>query len=554
LGSTGGAIYIGAIMIFLFVFGFMIIGHRYKWWLLITAVLALMLAWGSNFLPLTDLFFKFFPLYNKFRVPMTLLLIVGLSVPILSLMTLEELLKGNVDKDKIIKSLKYALYGVGGLLVLMLLFAGSLFDFQGQVDAQLEQNKWPMDALYAERLRILRLDALRSLIYIGVIASAIYFFAIKKIKPNVFMIIAGIAIIMDLMGVSLRYFNKDDFKFSKKKKEKDQYVQMTPADQAILMDTNIHYRVLDMAGNSAPWSDASGAYFHKLIGGYHGAKMARYQDLIDYQFDIELRALGRGISKEKSPVMNMLNTRYIRQNDKVNGVYPLQYAQGNAWFVKDALFVETPEEEIAALYNPEKLEEVLPVFMEKGRKDKEFKKLQKQLSNPTKANQVDRAEYEMLAKSVDSLNKELVKLKNFDLESHAIVGKDFKDQVSDFSYDENGEIELVKYEPNHMVYKSNSSSKQLTVFSEIYYQPGWDVFIDNEPAEHFRANYVLRAMMVPAGEHTIEFKFEPKSYYTGEKISGASSLILFLIIIGTLIYQFNPNVRKKVVKIVGEKE
>lgn len=488
MSSTSGPIYIGAIMIFLFVLGMFVVKHRYKWWLFSTAVLALMLSWGSNFPFLTDLFFDHFPLYNKFRVPMTLLLIVGLAVPILSTLGVKEFINKESNKEELLKSLKYSFYALGGITLLFALFGGNMFDMTGPRDAEFEKGGWPIDLIKEDRGRLLRMDAFRSFILITIAAGTLFAFLKNKIKINQVYIILGIAILIDFWAVDKRYFNKDDF--HRKSRKQTEYVKMTAADQVVLQDTDPHYRVMDLTKD--PWNDATKAYYHKLIGGYHGAKMARYQDLIEYHLSPELKVLiddlknGKALPYEKTPALNMLNTKYYIVGDQANAVIQNPGNYGNAWFVERVQLVKNADEEINMIGN-------------------------------------------------------------VDLKTMAIVDIAFATGLNEFNVkpDSSAMIELVSYAPNKMIYKSSSTSEQIAVFSEVYYDKGWNAYLDNELVPHFRADYILRAMKIPAGEHSIEFKFEPKSYLRGEKISLASSLLLGLLIIFAIYSFMKPKNEKQ---------
>ncbi|MEA3497008.1 MAG: YfhO family protein [Bacteroidota bacterium] len=479
--STSGPIYIGSVIIFLFVLGMFIVKDRKKWWLFATAILALFLAMGENFPVLTDLFFKYFPLYNKFRVPMTLLLIVSLSVPILSMLTLEKIVKKDVPLMEFKKALKYSLYGVGSILLVFILFGGSLFSFSGVADQQLAQgdNAWLVDVLKQDRARMLRIDSLRSLIFILLVAGSIYLYYTEKLKIKYFYAIVGLVILIDLVGVGSRYFNKDDF--HRKQRRNQEVVAMRASDQAILQDPDINYRVMDLTVN--PWNDASPAYYHKFIGGYHGAKLARYQDMIEHHLTPELQALisdlreGKQIDPAKIPVYNMLNTKYFIASAEQRGIIFNKNHLGNAWFIEEIKLAKNPDQEINAM-------------------------------------------------------------KGFDPDKTAIVDEKFANQFEGFIFKKNdlASIVLTEYHPNHLNYQSNSSTDQIAVFSEIYYSKGWNAYIDGKLVNHFRANYILRAMKVPAGKHNIEFKFEPKSYFIGSKISLTSSIILVLLVIASIFY------------------
>jgi hypothetical protein len=275
--------------------------------------------------------------------------------------------------------------------------------------------------------------------------------------------------------VDKRYLNDNNFV---SKREAKQPFQMTRADKQILQDKDPNFRVLNVTVNT--FNDASTSYFHKSIGGYHGAKMQRYQDLIDYQ-----------ISQNNMDVLNMLNTKYFivpgKDNQPVAQRNP--EALGNAWFVENYRIVPDADAEIDALSDFNPAQEVIV--------DERF--------------------------------------------AHFVEGKEFTKDTSSF-------IKLVSYEPNHLIYEATCAEQELAVFSEIYYPKGWNAFIDDKPAEHFRVNYVLRAMVIPEGEHTIEFKFHPKSYFIGNKISLASSvvlLLLFVAIIGKELFLYLRKIKSE---------
>jgi len=482
LQSTSGPIYIGAVIIFLFLFGMLIIKHRYKWWLFATTVLALMLSWGSNFMFLTTIFFDYFPLYNKFRVPMTLLLVVGMSTPILSMMAIKEFLDGKIKQEEIFKSLKISFFTLGGITLFLALFGGGLFDFVGQVDEILKQNKWSDDiieTLRQDRARMLRTDAFRSFMFILIAAAAIYLYMKKMIKLRLFLGIMALSVLIDMWGVDKRYFNKDDF--YRKSRNKVVYVTPTEADNLVMQDTDPHFRVLDLANNT--WNDASKAFFFKMIGGYHGAKMARYQDMIENHFTPEIRKLIYGLQNTgqvnfaATPTLNMMNTKYYIAGENAAMVFPNPGRYGNAWFVEQVFWVNNPDEEI------------------------------------------------------DTLD-------HFDLRKVAVVDKRFKNELKteQLGHDSFAAISLTSYAPDQMTYQCRSAAPQLALFSEVFYDKGWNAYIDGKPEPHFRANYILRAMVVPAGEHEIVFKFEPKSHATGEVISTIFSILIAISVILVLYY------------------
>ncbi len=457
---TSGPVYLGAVIMFLFVFSLFVVKGPVKWWLVAATILSVLLSWGDNFNVLTEFFLEHVPGYNKFRTVSMTLVIAQITVPILALMGLKKIFDKSLSKENLLKYLKYALYITGGFSLIFVLAPGMFFNFSAPSDqnyiAQGAQDF--IDALRADRKALLRQDALRSLIFIALAAGALYFFIIKKLKREYLLVALGLFILVDLWGVDKRYLNSDDFVSKREAKEP---FRMTQADKAILQDKDPNYRVFNLT--ISPFQDASTSYFHKSIGGYHGAKMKRYQELIEYH-----------ISKNNMDVLNMLNTKYLIVPGNNRQPVPQRNAEalGNAWFVNKLRVVDNADQEIEAL-------------------------------------------------------------NSFDPKNEAIVDDRFKELFSDTSYanEASARILLTDYAPNHLVYQAKTNNKQLAVFSEIYYSKGWKAFIDGEEKPHFRVNYVLRAMEIPAGEHTIAFKFEPQSYYLGNKISMASSILLLLMVI-----------------------
>ncbi len=455
---TSGPVYIGAIVVFLFVLGLFIVKGQMKWWLLTGTILSIVLSWGKNFMPLTEFFLDYFPLYNKFRAVSMTLVIAEITMPILAFLALNKILKGENSKQKLLKSLQYAVYVVGGFLLLFILFPGLFFSFSGAADANLPD--WLRQAMVDDRKSLLRMDALRSLLFILLAAVLIWAYLKNKLKLTWVFVVIIVLVTIDMWSVNKRYLNDDNF--VRKTKIEKPYAK-TKADELILKDSDPNFRVLNFTVD--PFADARTSYFHKSIGGYHGAKLRRYQELynahIQQHFNVN--------------VLNMLNTKYFIQPDKDNkpSVLPNMNALGNAWFVDDYLLVNNADEELAAL-------------------------------------------------------------SDFDPQKLAVVDKRFKDQVENYTpgKDSAALIKLIEYQPNALKYQTNTSKDQLVVFSEIYYDKGWNAYVDEELVPHFRTNYVLRGMILPAGKHMVEFKFEPKVYRVGETISFASSLLLILLVLG----------------------
>jgi hypothetical protein len=454
--STSGPPYAGALICFLFVAALFIVKGKEKWWLLAATVLSFMLSWGENFLSFNEWFFYHFPGYNKFRAVSMILTIAQFTMPLLALLALKEIYDGKSNKNEILRALKLSLYITGGFCLLFTLLPGLFNDFISHSDDQLKQYGWPVDAIRQDRESALRMDAFRSLFFIAAGFMVMWFTLKGKLKTVASVIIIAALFTVDLWSVGKRYLN--DNSFTTKNKTIKPF-EPSQANLQILQDTTPGYRVLNTTLNA--FSDASTSYFHRSIGGYHGAKLKRYQELIE-----------QCISKNNMSVLDMLNTKYFIVNDKDR--QPMAQinpgAMGAAWFVDTLKMVANADEEI---------------------------------------------------KSLDSFNPKHTAFVDVRFEP---VLKDFKP-----SPDSTASIQLKSIVCNHLVYESQTTQPQFCVFSEIYYDKGWNAYIDGQKADHVRANYVLRAMIVPSGKHTIEFKFEPEVYATGEKISLAGSIILLLL-------------------------
>ncbi|MCF8368135.1 MAG: YfhO family protein [Bacteroidales bacterium] len=471
---TSGPVYVGAIVVFMFVFGLFAIKGRFKWWLLLATLLSIMLAWGKNFPLLTNLFLDYFPGYNKFRAVSMTLVIAEVAMPILAFVALNEIFKSSIDKKSILKNLTYALYIVGGFCLIFALLPGIFFDFTSPNDIQYKQGypEWLLDAIILDRGKLMRLDALRSLSFILITAGGIWAYVSGKLKKSYLLALIILIAVIDMWPVDRRYVDESDFI---KKSSMEKPFTKSLADEFILKDTDPNYRVLNVM--SDPFKDAQTSYFHKSIGGYHGAKLRRYQELYDHH-------VGAGFNME---ILNMLNTKYFIQpgKDKKPVAVPNMEALGNAWFVNDYLLVDNADEEL------EKVGEIKPADV-------------------------------------------------------AVIDKRFKSFIENYTpgRDSTGQIKLIEYAPNKLVYQSNTTKDQLTVFSEIYYEKGWNAYVDGELIPHFRVDYVLRGMILPAGKHMVEFKFEPKVYYVGEKISLASSLLLILMVLGYVAFEVRNFLKK----------
>lgn len=460
-----------------------------KWWIVGVSLLALFLGWGRNFMFLSSFFYDYIPLYNKFRVPSMMLVVLQLTIPLLGIYTLNKILNGEFEKKTLIKGLKISIGITGGICALFAILPGLAGSFISPADSQYPD--WIRQYLPQDRESLLRSDAFRSLVFILLAGVAIWAWVIQKIKSTHVAIAMGLLILTDMWTVDKRYLNNDHFV---QKREFNNQYQPRPVDKAILADKDPNYRVLDLAVNT--FNDSHTSYHHKTIGGYSAAKLQRYQDIIEYFIYPEMQSIGQTLestptlsaleeSLSKQKVLNMLNTKYLIVQANAAPVNN-KYAYGNAWFVKDYEFVETPDEE-------------------------------------------------------------LLGLKQIDPKETAVISKDFESVIQDkgFNFDENATIQLTSYAPNKLEYKTSAANEQLAVFSEVYYPKGWNVYVDGNKTDLLRADYILRAMIVPAGEHTITFEFKPESYYLGARVSAISSSLLLLALLSGIVFYITRYIKKK---------
>ena len=467
---TSGPTYAGSIVIFLFVLGLLFVKSEMRIWLVMATIMSIMLAWGKNFMGLTEFFLDHFPGYNKFRAVSMILVVAEFTLPLLGFIALNRFLDSNQDninhstitKDR---ALKLAFYIVGGITLIFALTPSLFFDFIGGQDANLQKNGWPVEALQSDRAGLLQADAWRSFIFITLTFGVLLMYLRSKIESKYVILVVGILVISDMWTVNKRYLNDDNFE--RKRKVEVPY-QATSADKQILRDRDPNFRVFNQSVST--FNDASTSYFHKSIGGYHGAKLKRYQELIENH-----------ISKGNMSVLNMLNAKYfISPKGKVQQNYE---ALGNVWFVNNISIVENADAELLSLGD----------FL------------------PSKTAIVDR------------IFRDQVFGKNNNIDTSVSLFED----ISDYS---DSEISLIEYKPNYLSYRSISDYPGIAIFSEVYYNKGWNAYIDGELKPHFRANYILRGMRIPQGEHLIEFRFEPAVYKNGEQISLVCSSILLLLL------------------------
>ncbi len=489
--GTDGPVYVGAIVFFLFVLGLFILKGPDKWWLLAATILSILLAWGKNLLWFTEFFMNVVPGYNKFRAVSMTLVIAEFCIPLLGFLTLDAVIKGKVTTNDIIKGLKGATMVTGGLLLLFILFPGLAGSFLSPFEMDGQIPTWLSSAMIADRKELLRNDAFRSLVFALLTAALIYFFIKDRIKLKMMIPVLIFLIVIDMWPVNKRYMNNDKFVPAS---QFNRSFSPSVADQAIMADPEIN-RVLNLSVST--FNDASTSYYHHSIGGYHGAKLRRYQELIDSVMVNELVSFTNALRTARDqtdiePAMsslnalNMLNTRYIIYNPEAPPLIN-PYAMGNAWFASKINWVLSSNEEL----------QMIP----------------------------------------------------FITSHEAIVKEIYRDYVGINQVTENNNandtIYLTSYKANELIYKSSASSDRVALFSEIYYPAGWQAYIDNIPADHFRANYILRGLQIPAGEHEIKFLFRPESYFNGNRVSMAGSLLLILISAGYGVVLFRRRNRQQ---------
>ena len=485
---TAGPMYLGAVSLFLFVFGLCVIRGRYKWWIAGVSLLAVLLAWGSHFMWFSEIFFRYAPLYNKFRTVSMILVILQVTVPLMGILGVNAALFGKepLPDRKIKNGLLTALGVTGGISLLFVLFPSLAGDFASSSDAMFGGNTALVEALRDDRRSLLRADAFRSLIFI-VLAAVVFFASWKgKLKAMPAVTLLGVLLLVDLWGVDKRYLNKEHFVTER---NFDSQFTPRPVDNAILQDADLSYRVLDLSVNT--FNDAIVSYHHKTIGGYSPAKLQRYQDLIDFHIAPEMSAMiedinsaiptARTIGELEDvlgyyPVLAMLNTKYIVVDP---GSLPLTYdgRLGNGWLVSRSRTASTADAEMAAL------------------------------------GEIDPA--------VEAV----------------IFDPDAADgTVTEYAGADSGRVELTYYSPNRLRYDVSAPASGLAVFSEIYYPAGWKAYVDGEEKPILRADYVLRALLIDEGEHEVEFVFAPDSFVVGRDISLASSIAIIVLLAGVILY------------------
>ncbi|MBR0041556.1 MAG: YfhO family protein [Bacteroides sp.] len=489
---TSGPVYVGAFVLFLFILGCFIVKGPMKWALLGATLFSILLSWGKNFMPLTDFFIDFVPMYNKFRAVSSILVIAEFTIPLLAILALKRIF----DEPSVLKQTRNGLivstiltFGVALILWIWPSFMGSGFiptqEMQMLQNALSPNDLAPLVSNMSEmRAAMVSADALRSMLIIAIGLAILYFFIAGKLKKTYTIGAIALLCLVDMWGVNKRYLNDEQFVPNSIKRTT--FVQ-TPADKHILQDDALDYRVLNLTGST--FNENNTSYWHKSIGGYHAAKLRRYQEMIDHHISPEIEAAyneiaqASGVMEEvdgsKFNVLNMLNTKYFVLPAGRNGeAIPIQnpYAYGNAWFVKNVSYVANANEEIETLYD----------------------------INPRETAVVDKR-FEETLKGVTTNNTDSL-----------------------------ASITLTSYSPNHLVYETTNENDGIAIFSEIYYPDGWQVTIDGQPATLARANYILRALHLPAGKHVVEMKFDPQSLHLTEGIA-YGALVLLLIGVITAI-------------------
>lgn len=496
---TSGPVYVGAFVLFLFVLGCFIVKGPLKWALIGATFFSIVLSWGKNFMPLTDFFIDYVPLYNKFRAVSSILVIAEFTIPLLAIFALKRLLEEPEILKQEKKPLGISLLLTAGIALLLAIAPGSIGSgYVPAQEAQMLQNAVNQQMIPANELsdilanlgemraELVSSDALRSFIIIGIGCSLLWLYASGKLRSS--LTIAGITILClaDMWGVNKRYLN--DAQFVPHSIRTETFTK-TNTDELILQDTSLDYRVLNFA--TSTFDDNNTSYWHKSVGGYHPAKLRRYQEMIEHHISPEMQAAYKAIATaggemdsvdaNKFRILNMLNTKYFifpagQQRQTVPILNP--HAYGNAWFVNKVQYVNNANEEIDAL------DSIIP----------------------TETAVVDARFKDVLKGATES----------------------YKDSLSS--------IRLTSYAPNRLTYETNNAQDGIAVFSEIYYPDGWHVTIDGQPAELARADYILRTMYVPAGQHTIEIRFDPTSLHVTEGIAyGALALLVIGIIVAVLI-------------------
>jgi len=476
-----GPVYLGAVVCFLFVLGLLVVRSAHKWWIVAACIIGIILSWGKNLPGINYLLFDTIPYLNKFRTVEMAMVIPQFLFPLLGIWGLNEVIEGNYDKAKLWKNVRIAAGITAGLCILLGVGGSMFFDFTNPAADSRYQPEL-LKALKEDRASLAMTSALKSAVYIIIAGGLLWAFIKNMIKPVVLIAGMGLIVAIDLIPVAQSYLNE---KYYADATEMENEYEPRDVDKAIMQDRDPYYRVLDLSRD--PYNDAIQAYFHKCVGGYHPAKMEMYQDLIDRQMG------NKGFNRE---VLNMLNTKYIIVGGQKSApqVLPNSTALGNAWFIDEVKWAATADEEMNALNAPS------------------------------------------LGDTVNMPNA-------FNPRKTAVIRSTFKDNFGTYAFgkDSSAFVKLTQYGLDELSFASRNSKDGLAVFSDIYYAAGWKAYVDGKETPIYKANYVLRAIKIPAGQHKIEFEFKPRTFYEARKIAMAGCVLLF----GLCAFALVPLFKKK---------
>lgn len=496
--GTSGPVYAGAIICFLFVLGLFIVRSPYKWALLTATLFSILLSWGYNFMALQELFANYFPMYTKFRAVESILIIAEITIPLLGFLALRDIMEKKVEKQQVVKGIYWSA-GVTAGICLLAFIASFFLDYTWGRDADIfaQWPEWLSAAVVAERAAILRASAMRSLLFVALGAALLWMFVQEKLKFGYFAAILGVLVLVDMWPIDRKFFNDNNFV---KEKNYKSYFAKKPWEETILEKEkdNPSYRVFNLTDPQGPFNDSRTSYYFKSVGGYSAAKLRRYQDLIDAHISSEINPMYKSIVQQGNqvflmpsdttgyPVLNMMNMKYAILNPENPVIVENPNAMGNAWFVDNVVIAQNPNEESEAL---------------------------------------------------NTIN----------LHNTLVTDVKFQDFVKDFRphHDSTAKIQLTKYAPDYVEYDYTAAEDGLAVFSEIYYPYGWNAYIDGQSTDHFRANYTLRAMNVPAGTHHIRFEFRPATVEKWGKVAIASKYVMNLTILGIIGFAIYRSVRRR---------
>ena len=504
--GTAGPVYVGAFVLFLFILGCFLVKGPMKWALLGATIFSIVLSWGKNFMPVTDFFIDFVPMYNKFRAVSSILVIAEFTIPLLAILALKKIIDKPSEMNFKTPAFWTSLLLTVGLSLLIWFSPETFTDFIPAQEAQMLQNAVNQGGIPANELAgimanlsemraaMVSADALRSLIIVVIGIAILRIFVAGKLRADLTIGAIAVLCLFDMWQINKRYLYDDQFV---EPDIRTSTFAKTEADKYILEDTDLDYRVLNFAVN--PFNENTTSYWHKNVGGYHAAKLRRYNELIEIRLKNEMQAAYQEISKAggdmeqvdptKFGSINMMNARYFIVATK-EGEVPLEnpYALGNAWFVEQVDYVANADEEI------DRLADIYP-------------------GNTA---------------VVDNQFKSMLQ---------SATALDVADEAT---------IELTAYEPNSVTYQSNNPSDGVAVFSEVYYPDGWHATIDGEPVELARADYVLRSLYIPAGSHTIQMTFDPQSIHVTEAIAYTAMVLLLVGIVAVIALQYRKKQPEKI--------